>query len=269
VLNFTLPATVITVFSTIQLDKSLFLMPFMNIMYCSLLASVAFIIFRKQPKEEKGMLTMQFASFNIGLFAYPLIEATWGSTGLKYFGMFDMGNSLMTFGTAYIIACLHSAHHEKISYRRLIFRALTSIPFLAYVATLFMSIMHLSYPSYFLSICKIISKANMPMSLLLLGIFLSFSFELKHWKRLLQILAVRYTLGITVGLLLYMVLPFDKMFRITLLLGFCLPISLSVVPYAVECGYDKKFVGTVNNATIIISFMVMWVGVLLVHQGVL
>jgi len=103
VLNFTLPATVITVFSTIQIDKSLFLMPFMNIMYCILLASVAFIIFRKQPREEKGMLTMQFASFNIGLFAYPLIEATWGSNGLKYFGMFDMGNSLMTFGAAYVI----------------------------------------------------------------------------------------------------------------------------------------------------------------------
>lgn len=269
VLNFTLPATVITVFSTIQLDKSLFLIPFINIMYCSLLASVAFFIFRKQPREEKGMLTMQFASFNIGLFAYPLIEVTWGSNGLKYFGMFDMGNSLMTFGAAYVIACLHSAHHDKISYGRLIFRALTAIPFLAYVTTLVLSVLHLSYPPFFLSICSIIAKANMPMSLLLLGIFLSFSFETKHWKRLLQILAVRYSLGISVGLLLYVLLPFDKMFRITLLLGFCLPISLSVVPYAVECGYDKKFVGTVNNATIVISFMVMWVGVLLVQQGIL
>jgi predicted permease len=105
----------------------------------------------------------------------------------------------------------------------------------------------------------------MPLSLLLLGTFLSFSFELKHWQRMAQILAVRYTVGISIGLLLYFFLPFEPMFKTTLLLGLCLPISLAVVPFSVEFGYDNKFVGTVNNATIMISFALMWIGVTLVH----
>ena len=35
--------------------------------------------------------------FNIGLFAYPLVEGIWGQEGIKYFGMFDMGNAFIVF----------------------------------------------------------------------------------------------------------------------------------------------------------------------------
>ena len=43
-----------------------------------------------------------------------------------------------------------------------------------------------------------------------------------------------------------------------MLIGFILPISFTVIPYSVEFGYDTKFVGTVNNLTIVISFLLMW-----------
>ena len=269
VFNFTLPATVITAFSNIQIDKALFAMPFINIVYCTIMLVLSFVIYRKQPRKEKGMLTMQFAAFNVGLFAYPLVESVWGNDGLKYFGMFDMGNSLMVFCVSYVIACVYANGHAKVDYKVLLRKVFSSIPFLAYIITLVLSVLHVSYPPFFLTLCKTIAKANMPLSLLLLGLFLSFSFESKHWRRMFQMLAIRYSIGITVGVILYMVLPFDKMFRVTLLLAFCLPISLAVVPYAVECGYDKKFVGTVNNASIIISFFLMWVGVLLVQNGLI
>jgi predicted permease len=265
VFNFTLPAIVITTFSNIQIDKSLLAMPCISIAYGTVMTFFAFFIFRKLQRKEKGMLAMLFPAFNIGLFAYPLVEAIWGNEGLKYFGMFDMGNSLMVFGVAYLIACVHSGDASTINFKKLSIKVFSSIPFLSYIVTLPLNLLHLSYPSYFLNITKVVAKANMPLSLLLLGTFLSFSFELKHWQRMAQILAVRYTVGISIGLLLYFFLPFEPMFKTTLLLGLCLPISLAVVPFSVEFGYDNKFVGTVNNATIMISFALMWIGVTLVH----
>jgi len=269
VFNFTLPSTVIATFGDMHIDKRLFILPLSSILYGTLLTGIAFIVFRNIPRQEKGMLTMQFASFNIGLFAYPLVEAMWGKNGLKYFATFDLGNSLMLFVVAYIIARVHADEKGKINYRELIIKVFSSVPLLAYVITLLLILTHLSYPSFFLSSVKVIAKANMPLSLLLLGFFLSFSFEWKSWKRIIQILVIRYSIGITTGLILYYMIPLEPMFKITLLIGFSLPISLSVVPFAVECGYDKKLVGTINNATIIISFILMWVCVNLLQHGIL
>ena len=54
--------------------------------------------------------------FNIRLFAYPLVEAIWGLEGLKYFGMFDMGNSIIVFGVCYIFTSVYSAEGVGINY---------------------------------------------------------------------------------------------------------------------------------------------------------
>ncbi len=54
------------------------------------------------------MLTMMIPGFNIGMFAYPLVEGIWGKEGLKYFGMFDVGNAFVIFVLCYMIGSYYS-----------------------------------------------------------------------------------------------------------------------------------------------------------------
>ena len=74
----------------------------------------------------------------------------------------------------------------------------------------------------------------------------------------MKVLALRYAIGLIIGIALFFILPLNDMFRYTVLLGLILPIPLSVLPYAVEFDYDRKFVGTVSNITILISFALLW-----------
>ncbi|MFB9795296.1 hypothetical protein ACFFQG_32405, partial [Shinella granuli] len=94
--------------------------------------------------------------------------------------------------------------------------------------------------------------------LLLLGIYLNFTFEKGYLKLIMQYMAVRYLIGIVAGAGLFILLPFNDMFKYTVLIGLILPSSMSALPYAVEFNYDRRFVGTVTNMTIIISFLLMW-----------
>ncbi len=58
--------------------------------------------------------------------------------------------------------------------------------------------------------------------------------------------------------LAFLFAPANEMFRATLLVGFVLPIATAVIPYAVEFQYDKQFVGTVANLSILLSFALVW-----------
>ncbi|WFR57440.1 AEC family transporter [Anaerocolumna sp. AGMB13025] len=259
IFNFTLPSLVINTFSTIKVEPSLALIPVINIVYCTFLAALAVFFFKKEFQKNKGVFSMTSVGFNIGLFAYPLVEALWGKEGLKYFGMFDMGNALIVFGLCFFMASYYSSEDGKVDFKELLKKISTSVPLLVYILTLLLNVTGLSYPKTVLEVTGILSKANMPLSLLVLGIYLSFSFEKSYWKSMFKVLALRYGIGLLVGLLLFFTLPFEPMFRYTVLIGLVLPISMTVIPYSVQFNYDKKFVGTLTNFTIIISFILVWI----------
>jgi malate permease and related proteins len=259
IFNFTLPALVIATFSSIKVDGSLFLLPIINMLFCSAMILIALYLFRNESRVRRGMMCMTAAGFNIGLFAYPLVESLWGQEGLKYFGMFDMGNAVIVFGVCYFAASYFSTDEGTVDFKAMLKKITGSIPLITYVITLLINVSGLKYPGIIIDISKVLSRANMPLSLLLLGVYLSFSFEKSYWKGMGKVLGLRYGIGLTVGALLYFLLPFEPLFRYTALIGIVLPISMTVIPYSVQFNYDHKFVGTLNNFSIIISFILVWI----------
>jgi Predicted permeases len=258
VFNITLPSLIINTFNTMKLDFSLIYLTIGSFLFGILMSLIGVFVFKKEARTIRGTLTMLTPGFNIGLFAYPLVESIWGANGLKYFGMFDMGNSLIMFGVCYIIANYFAPNEENIDFKTIAKKLFTSIPLMTYIITLIINLSGLHYPSGIIDISKIISKANAPLSLLLLGIYLNFSIDKGYWKNIIKILSLRYTIGLAIGAALFLLLPFDSLFRYTLLIGFILPIGSAVIPYAVQFNYDEKLVGTLCNITIIISFIMIW-----------
>jgi len=259
IFNLTLPSLIIITFSDITLESSLFLLILIGFLYGILIGAIGLFLFRKKQRDVKGMLGMMIPGFNIGLFAYPLVEVIFGKEGITYFGMFDVGNAFIVFGVSYLIGSFFSKKEEvKFDLKTVVLKMTKSIPLMTYIFAVIVNLLGLTLPSVVLDVAGIISAANMPLSLLLLGIYLNFTFDKSYVKLMLQYLSVRYGVGLLLGLLCFFLLPFDEMFKYTILLGLLLPTSVSVLPYSVEFEYNQKFVGTLSNLTMVISFILLW-----------
>ncbi len=259
VLYLTLPALIIKTISAIEIDANLALMPLFAIGYGGLMLGISFLVFRHVPRDQKGLLTICCLGFNIGLFAFPFIENVWGPEGLVYIAMFDLGNAFVIFGFAYIVAVVYSPQHEEgVSIKYIAKRFARNIPLLGYITGLLLNIFGVTLPLFVTSVLDILSVANTALVLLLLGIFLKLDFKKQQWASILKILGIRYLVGISCGIILFLFLPFGLLFRATLLLALILPIGMAVIPYSIEFEHDREFAGGVVNITIIISFCLMW-----------
>lgn len=172
--------------------------------------------------------------------------------------MFDMGNAFIVFGLTYLIGSFYSSEQNTFEYKQVFVKMSRSIPLLTYLFTCAISILGLQLPTVVLDVAGGISKANMPLSLVLLGIFLNFSIDKGYFKKILKYLTLRYVVGLSIGLFVFFFSPFDNMFRYTILIALILPMSFSALVYAVQFNYDKKLIGTVSNLTILISFVLLW-----------
>ncbi|MRH43866.1 AEC family transporter [Aquibacillus halophilus] len=258
VFNITLPALIIVTFNDIQFESSLFLLIVIAIIYGLFTGFLGIYLFRKESKDVKGMLAMMVPGFNIGLFAYPLVEVIWGIEGLRYFGMFDVGNAFIVFGLAYLIASYYSGGEVKLDVKTIVWKMSKSVPLMTYIVVCTVNIIGLRFPSVVTEVASTISLANMPLSLLLLGIYFRFTFDKSYVRYFVKYIVLKYVVGLVLGISLFYILPFDDMFKYTLMIGFILPTPTSVLPFAVEFGYDKRFVGTLANLTIVISFILIW-----------
>ncbi|SER41920.1 hypothetical protein SAMN04487944_10455 [Gracilibacillus ureilyticus] len=258
IFNLTLPCLIIVTFSDVAFTSSLFYLILISFFYGIMMGFLALFIFRKQTRQDRGMFSMMVPGLNIGLFAYPLVEGMWGFEGLKYFGMFDVGNAFIVFGLSYIIAGIYSENTGVVEARGIIYKLAKSIPLQTYLIMCLISIFNFTVPSIIVDVSSVISMANMPLSLLLLGLYLNFSFAKGYGKLITTFLATRYGIGLVLGFVCYYFLPVDEMFRFTLLVGFILPTSMSVLPYSILFGYNQRLVGTVSNMTMMISFILIW-----------
>lgn len=263
VLNITLPCLIVNTFSALKFDVSLIKLTLIAIIYGLFMFFIALKLFKKKARKDKGLLIMISPGFNIGLFAYPFIQAIWGHEGVKYFGMFDVGNSIVIFVLCYVVGTYFSG--EEIKVKVILKKLSTSIPLITYVTVFLINLLGFHFPKLIIDFTSTVSKANAPLSLLLLGIYLSFSFDLRYFKNIISILSLRYLIGLIVGIILFVFAPFDSMSKNTILIGLILPIAGAAIPFSIEFDYDKKLVGIISNLSIVISFALIWIIVLITN----
>ena len=271
VFNVTLPALILNVIISIEITPSLGLITLISIIYCIPILLLAFFIFKNYPKEIKGVIFMAVIGFNVGHFAYPLIEGIWNEEGLKYIAMFDIGNAVVIFVICYVLGLIYSPKNDfqdkKELVKNILFKLLKSAPLMSYILALILNFLNIEFPIFALDLLDILSRANMALTLLLLGIFLNFKFEKSQWKNASIVLIIRYSFGLVIGLILFFFLPFDQLYRGILAIALILPIGLAIIPFTVEFEYNEKFAGMVTNLTIIISFILVWIVILVLGFG--
>jgi len=186
--------------------------------------------------------------------------------------MFDIGNAIVIFVICYILGLIFSPKNDfqdkKELVKTILLKLLKSAPLMSYFIALTLNFLNINFPLFVSDLLDVLSRANMALTLLLLGIFLNFKFERSQWKNIVKVFVIRYSFGLVIGLLLFFILPFDLLYRGILAIALILPIGLAIIPFAVEFDYsDKKFAGTIANFTIIISFILVWIVILLLGFG--
>ena len=91
--------------------------------------SAAFYLFKGLETKLRGVLTMGAGGLNVGLFGFPLIEGIWGTEALVFAVMFDIGNTIMTFGGVYPVGSYFAKKGDgKFPVSKLLLRVFTLPP---------------------------------------------------------------------------------------------------------------------------------------------
>lgn len=117
VLNVTLPSLVIVNLNHADLNPSFSILPVMMIIYGVLAKIIVIWCFRKYNNQMRGSVGMMIGSMNIGLFAYPLVDAIWPGTGMVYFGMVDIGGAVIMFGLTYFVGSYYSEGSDQFNFK--------------------------------------------------------------------------------------------------------------------------------------------------------
>jgi malate permease and related proteins len=265
-MHTTFPALMIVSTARVKLDSSLLLIPLFCIVFCSIMIAVAWIWFAKYPNDLRGILTMGAGGLNVGLFGFPIIEGLFGKEAMVYAVMFDIGNTIMTFGVVYPIGSYFSANHKGLpEFGTLIKKIFRLPPVLGMVIGLLINVSHIEMPTLFFDFLDTIAKANKALVLLLMGIYLSFELNKKQMIAISKVLVIRYAVGILFVLGIYFSLSHESLLYAVLIICVMLPSGMTILPFSDELNYDSRIAGTLVNISLLISFVLMWGLVLGLH----
>jgi predicted permease len=258
-MHTTFPALVFTTMLKVKLSAALGWLPLIAMLFGFLSSYLGYLIFKKEAPTHRGILTMGSAGWNLGLFAYPLIEGIWGWEGLTYAIMFDLGNSVINFMVNYGMGTYLAGNHgTKNPYKHVVKKIFTLPPFQAMLIGLAFNIFKIPVLPLASDIIDTIAKGNKPMVLLLMGIYFSVRLPKTAYTKVFQVLSLRYVLGLSIGLLLYYTVPFEFQYRNMLLICLILPAGMTLITYSDELNFDTGIAAAIVNFSMLISFVIMW-----------
>ncbi|WP_375447910.1 AEC family transporter [uncultured Fibrella sp.] len=258
-MHTTFPALMIVSTLHVPLTAALVAIPFVSIGLGSALLLLAWFMLADQPVRLRGVLTIGVGAFNIGLFGFPIVEGIWGRDALVYAVLYDIGNTVVIFGIVYPIGYYFaSGGVDRPPVGAILRRVMRLPPFLGMLLGLTLNVLSIDLPPVAFNALDTLAKANKPLVLLLLGIYLSFQLEKTQQFAIFRLLALRYAGCFAAIALLYVVLPDPTLLRTTLTVCCLLPVGMTVLPFSDEFNFDSRVAGTLVNLSLIISFGLLW-----------
>jgi len=118
--------------------------------------------------------------------------------------------------------------------------------------------LQIKLPAFIITVLNPLTKANTPLVLIILGLYLNFTGIRQYAKGIGSILSLRYISGIVVGAIVFLFIPFDNLTKTMVILALINPVGLAMIAYSVYFNYDSKFAGTLINVSNVISFIFIW-----------
>jgi malate permease and related proteins len=261
-MHTTFPALILTSTINVHLEARLFMITSLCILLSSLCTLVAWMVFKKLPTAQRAIFTMAAGGINVGLFGFPLIEGIFGAKAMLYAIMFDLGNAIMTFGLVYPIGhYMSNKGSQKLEIKNILKKIFALPPVPAMFIGLAINVFKIPVPGIVMDGINVLSRANMALILLLLGIYMSFSIDKSQIKNILKSFSLKYTIGLVSVACLYFCLVPSLMRNVLICLS-VLPMGMTILPFSDELNFDTPLAGTMVNISLLVSFALIWILVL-------
>ena len=253
VINITLPAAVVTNFSSRELDRSMLLLIPVGLVYGIVIMLVSFLLNRRRGRAAQSFAVLNSAGVNIGNFVLPFAQGFLGPAGVMAVSLFDVGNGTICLGGAYAVAGLILREDRKRFSVMPILRTLVkSVPFMTYVIMCLLNLLRVSLPGPVVSFAGIIGNANAFLAMLMLGV--GFRIDGKRLGEAFRTLAPRYLIGLALACLCFFFLPAWREALVILFLG---PVASAAPAYTAQLKGDYELASAINSFSILISIVLI------------
>lgn len=256
VINIIMPAVIITSFSKLEKDSSLFLLIFLGII-CNLIMLLLGYIFSKNKSDKvKSLFMLNLQGYNIGSFALPFVQNMLGPLGVVAVCMFDIGNSILCTGGSYAItSSVIQSNTENFSSKAFLKKLFSSIPFITYIIMILITELNIKIPNNVISLTSFIASANGFLSMLMIGMMFEINFKFEYLYTVGKILTIRYVAAIIMSYIFYTFLPLSLELRQIIVIILFAPVSFLASIFTEKCNSDVGISSFITFITIIISLI--------------
>ena len=256
VIRITLPAVIISGAAGRQINLSLLTLALLGMGGGVIYVIVGYLRNARKGKSWQAFGLLNLAGYNIGNFALPFTQSFLGATGVLTTSLFDIGNAFVCLGGAYGVASAVKAGNG-FDWRRVVKALSRSVPFLAYVVTASMNLLHIPIPGFVASCAGTIAQANAFLAMLMIGVGFKLDLKREQLGYIAKFLLVRYAIATVLALAYYFLLPFDLEMRQTLVILAFAPIGSAVPGFTAELGEDTGLSCSINSMAILVSIVII------------
>ena len=257
VLNITLPCAIIVSFRTFVFEWSYMIIPLISFAANWLMLGSGYLISRRGDRNAHIFYMMELPAYNIGNFTLPFVSGIIGATGVVATCLFDMGNSPMSLGLNFMITALVIGADPGRSMLRSVLSIFSKPSFTVYFVMLILSMFSLSLPEPVIEFASLISPANGPMAMIMIGLLLEFSSDRTKLKEVVIVNVLRLLLAAVIAFIFFSFAPFSYEVRKAIAITAFAPISSSSPAFVSELKGDVELVGFACTVSIIISLVLM------------
>lgn len=257
VLKITLPCAVISNFSKIEVDTSLFGLIALGLACNLLTVGLGYAAGAGKSPGYKAFNMINFSGYNIGCFTLPYVQSFLGAPGVIAACLFDAGNSVMCTGATYSMAAAVAGTGEKSTARVFFKRMFSSVPMDTYIVMVILSIAGIRLPHIITAFSDVAGSANSFLAMMMIGIGFELHLTRASIMRVTGILLWRYTVAAILSFLFFYFAPFPYEIRKILALIPFAPVSAVCTIFTSRCGGDVAMSCTINSLTIVIGIVVM------------
>ena len=257
VLNITLPCAILVSFKTFVFEWTYMIIPLISFAANWLMLGTGYLISKRGGRDDMIFYMLELPAYNIGNFTLPFVSGILGATGVVATCLFDMGNSPMCLGINFIITALILGENPGRSPLRSVLTIFKKPSFTVYFTMLILSIFSIHLPDVIFDFASMVSPANGPMAMIMIGLMLEFSSDKSKVKEVVIVNAIRLALAALIAFLFFTFTPFPYEVRKAVAITAFSPISSASPAFVSELKGDVELVGFASTVSIVISLILM------------
>lgn len=257
ILNITLPCSILYSFRTFVFEWNYMMIPLISFAANWLMLLIGFILTARRDENARVFYMQELPAYNIGNFMLPFVSGILGSTGVVATCLFDMGNAPMCLGLNFTMTAMMIGRTPDRSVARAVLSVFKKPSFTVYVIMLILAAFSLSLPDIVFDFAGMISPANAPMAMVMIGLMLEIRMDRTKLKDALSVNAIRLALAAAIAVLFFALAPFSYEVKKAVAITAFAPISSASPAFVAALKGDVELVGFASTISIIISLILM------------